>query len=161
MPVPPPAQPGRPLATKPPPADPGPARPSPPADPSPAPAHPKKKPPAGSGAGRPAGSHWPGYEVVTQSVNEFADAMGGAGDRTNRAGQAAPRIDASMGPLGGVPLVGLFYYRRVNAVAETFGKATGTLGGALTGSRDDLKVAAARYEQVEQANADAVRKAGR
>ncbi|GGK50561.1 hypothetical protein Ppa06_09040 [Planomonospora parontospora subsp. parontospora] len=96
----------------------------------------------------------PGYEVAAGHLEKFAGTAGDAGTEVQGALDGTPRFEGwNLAPLAGVPLVGLLFVNRLNAVADTWAAGARVLRETLASDSERLVRVAATYVQVERANA--------
>ncbi|MEV4328345.1 hypothetical protein [Microbispora rosea] len=114
--------------------------------------------PAGPGGGPGGGSSGlPGYEVAANFIRKFAGTVGGSADGVRRLGDATPRFQGwNLAPLAGIPIVGLTFVHRFNAVSDTWSNAAGILGDALHRDGETLVRAADNYVAAEKASKAAI-----
>ncbi|WP_432930043.1 hypothetical protein ACQPZZ_07140 [Microbispora sp. CA-135349] len=123
---------------------------------APKPATPPAAPPAGP-SGDPSGL--PGYEVAVGFIRKFAGTVGGSAEGVRRLKDATPRFEGwTLAPLAGVPVVGLAFVHRFNAVSDTWSDAAGVLGDALRRDSETLVRAADNYVAAEKAGKAAIQK---
>ncbi|MEU8056579.1 hypothetical protein [Microbispora bryophytorum] len=101
----------------------------------------------------------PGYEVAASFIRKFAGTVDGSAEGVRRMKDATPRFEGgNLAPLAGVPIVGLAFVHRFNAVSDTWSGAAGILGDALRRDGETLVRAADNYVAAEKAGAAAIQK---
>ncbi|MBG0815340.1 hypothetical protein [Planomonospora sp. ID82291] len=95
----------------------------------------------------------PGYEVAAGHLEKFAGITGAAATEVQGTVDGTPRFEGwNLVPLAGVPLVGLLFVNRLNAVADTWADGAKILRETLGSDAERLMRVAATYVQVERAN---------
>jgi hypothetical protein len=93
-----------------------------------------------------------GYTTTTGNIAEMSALMNESAGLVAQYAALTPRFEGwSLAPLGGVPLVGLAFVNRLNAVTDTWAECTGILRNVLMGNSGKLAVAAQNYAQAQKA----------
>ncbi|GGO17989.1 hypothetical protein GCM10010116_36260 [Microbispora rosea subsp. aerata] len=101
----------------------------------------------------------PGYEVAAGFIRKFAGTVGGSAEGVRRLKDTAPRFQGwNLAPLAGIPVVGLAFVHRFNAVSDTWATAAGILGDALHRDGETLLRAADNYVAAQRAGTAAFRR---
>lgn len=105
--------------------------------------------PDASGSGGPAG----GYNVDAGYVRKFAGAMDGSATGVDSIKQHTPRFDGwNLVPLAGVPIIGLAFVGRFNAIADTWQDSARILADVLRTDSGKVSRAADHYVAAAQAS---------
>jgi hypothetical protein len=101
----------------------------------------------------PGGPPLPGYEVAAGYITKFAGNVDGSATAVDRLKAGSPRFEGwNLAPLAGVPLLGLFFVQRCNAISDEWANSAGILRDLLRTDSARLNRAAANYIAAEKAS---------